>query len=89
VSTTSTTITLEKLRLLAEAGAVQQAELVGTAGGWRVSVQVGMSRRTLKAARGLTVRTFRTTDAALNVLREVGVRHATVDQAGYSEAVMA
>lgn len=80
------TITLEKLKLLTEAGAVQHAELVGIPGGWTIQVQVGMGRRLLRPNKRKDVRVFKTTDAALLMLREAGVRRASIDQAGYNPA---
>jgi hypothetical protein len=85
----TTTITLEKLRVLCEAGAVQRATACGVPGGWTVQVQVGMSMRTLKPARGTSVRVFKSMDSLLGVLRrEAGIRHVTVDQAGHSEKAL-
>jgi hypothetical protein len=79
------TITLEKLRVLTEAGAVQYAEAVGVPGGWVVHVKVGMTNRVMKPARGTTPRVFKSVDALLGVLRrDAGIRRVSIDQAGYS-----
>jgi hypothetical protein len=82
------TITLEKLKVLTDAGAVQHAEVVGVPGGWAVAVQVGMSRRMLRPNKKMTTRIFTTTDAALRMLREGGIRRVAVDQAGYAPAAL-
>ena len=79
----SETLTIEKLRLLSEVGSVQHAELVGVPGGWTIEVQVGMRRRAIKPARGSGLRLFKSVDAALSTLRDVGIRRASIDQAGY------
>lgn len=78
-------LTLSKVKLLAEAGAIQHAEVVGVPGGWTLQFQVGMGRRMLRSTEGgPTPRLFKTTDAVFRTLEQAGIRRASVDLAGHT-----
>lgn len=71
------TIKLARLRLLAEAGAVSTATIVGRKSGWTVRVDVDEGVRVLCSADG-TLRIFSTTDSAVAQMARLGVTRLNV-----------
>lgn len=70
-------IKLAQLRLLAGAGAVSTATIVGRKAGWTVHVDVNGAARVLCSADG-TLRTFSTTDSAIAQMARLGVTRLSV-----------
>lgn len=77
--------TMEKLRVLQEAGAIRYAEVVGVAKGWQTFVQIGTGSRWLTSSRGQVPRVFKTLDAVLAMYRQLGITRVTVEQAGFRD----
>lgn len=75
-------IKLNTLRELAAAGAVRATSIIGQKGGYAVVAKLGLQERPLATQRG-AVRMFGTVDAALRVLRDVGITCAQVDTEHY------
>ncbi|MHB8309047.1 MAG: hypothetical protein ACYC97_13325 [Metallibacterium sp.] len=75
-------IKLDNLRMLAEAGSVRAASIIGQRGGYAVVAQVGMQTRTL-ATKYNRVRMFGSADAAAKLLREAGIGQTTLDLTHY------
>ncbi len=66
-------IQLAAARELASAGVVREVVAVGVAGGFGLTLRVGMAERTLLTQRG-AVRIFRTADAVADLVRtELGL----------------
>lgn len=78
-------IKLDTLRELAAAGAVRATSIIGKKGGYAVVAKLGLQERSLATQRGV-VRMFGTADAALRVLRDVGITCAQVDTEHYQPA---
>ena len=70
-------IKLAQLRLLAGAGAVPTATIVGRKAGWTLHVDVNGVSRVLCSADG-TLRTFSTTDSAIAQMARLGVTRLSV-----------
>jgi hypothetical protein len=71
------TIKLARLRLLAEAGSLSTATVVGRKSGWTVRVDMEDGARTLCSADG-TLRIFSTTDSAIAQMARLGVTRLSV-----------
>jgi hypothetical protein len=73
-------LTIEKLRLLVDAGAVRSVELVGVPDGFalRITTKGDEMSGTLETDKG-HVRTFAKLDTAAKLLHELGVGRATLD----------
>lgn len=78
-------IKLDTLRELAEAGAIRDTAIIGQKGGFAVVAKLGMQERPLATKRG-AIRMFGTADAALRVLRDVGITRAQVDTEHFQAA---
>ena len=76
------------LKALVETGAVREAQLIGTAGGYAGVVKVGMTERRLATQRG-HVRLFKRLDVAAAYLRDAGIVRFGVDTAQYSRQAVA
>ena len=76
--TTTNTIDHATLELLIEAKAVRGATIFGQAGGWAVTIEYGMSARTLAAKRG-AIRLFRQFETLVNYLKNMGIFQYQVD----------
>ena len=74
-----------KLKVLAEAGAVREVEIIHAAGGWTVHVayarRTGERREVLERQRG-GVRVFTTLDAVAHCLAGLGLTAFRVNAAG-------
>jgi hypothetical protein len=77
------TIDHATLSLLAEAGAVQGAHIVGQSGGWSVLVRYGAFERPLSAQRSRQVRLFRKFETLVGYLKGLGIARFDVDAANY------
>ena len=77
------TIDHTTLTMLAEAGVVRSAHVVGQAGGWGVVVKYGMTERPLAAQRSQQVRIFRKLETLVDYLKGVGIARFDVDSASY------
>ncbi len=77
--------TMEKLRVLQDAGAIRYAEVVGVAQGWQTFVQIGTGSRWLTSARSQVPRVFKTLDAVLAVYRQLGITRVVIEQAGFRD----
>jgi hypothetical protein len=82
---TANTIDHLTLTRLIEAGAVQEANIVGQPDGWRVLIQCGVSERTLAAKRG-AVRVFRKFDTLVSYLLDLGLTRYQVDASSFGRA---
>lgn len=81
------TIKLAQLRLLAEAGAVSTATIVGRKSGWTVRVDVDGDARVLCSADG-TLRVFSTTDSAIAQMARLGVTRLSVIADAYEAGTL-
>ena len=73
---------------LAEAGAVREADVVGTSGGWSVIIKYGMAEHALAAHRGV-IRIFGKFETLVAYLKGLGIAKFTVNAADYDPAVRA
>lgn len=69
---TESLISQKVLKEMAEAGAIRSAVVFGVLGGFHISVHYGMTDRTVAAHRG-GARLFRSADAALSMLKKLGI----------------
>ena len=81
------TIKLARLRLLAEAGAVSTATIIGRKSGWTVRVDVDDGVRQLCSADG-SLRIFSTTDSAIAQMARLGVTRFTVIADAYEAGTL-
>lgn len=77
--------TITKIRTLAEAGALQHAEVKGVPGGWVVHFIIGMQPVIMREIRRNQPRLFTTLDGAAKTLRKMGIQKVVVDQTKYTE----
>ncbi|WP_049780743.1 hypothetical protein [Nitrosococcus halophilus] len=76
-------IDASSLRVLAEAGAVEQIRIAGVPGGFAMVVRYGMSEKILRAQRG-HARVFKSLDAAARFARKLGFSQCVLDlSSGY------
>lgn len=71
-------IKLDTLRMLAAAGSIRAASIIGQRGGYTVVAQAGMQTCTL-ATKYNRVRMFGSADAAARILRDAGIARTTLD----------
>ena len=71
-------LTVEKLRLLADAGGVREVRIVGQGAGFVLVVATRDDEGTLETAVG-DVRTFAKVDTAARLVRELGLGRAVLD----------
>lgn len=81
------TIKLARLRLLAEAGTVSAATIIGRKSGWTVRVEVDEGPRMLCSADG-TLRIFSTTDSAIAQMARLGVTRLNVIADAYEAGTL-
>lgn len=79
---TADTIDHASLALLAQAGAVRAAAVIGHGGGWGVIVKCGNTERALAARRG-AVRTFRKFETLVCYLKQIGISQYHVNAADF------
>lgn len=79
------TYTIDKLKTIAEAGALTHAEVIGVPGGWVVHFTVAMQPAVLREIRKPGARVFTTLDGVSRTLRKMGVRRLTIDMANHTE----
>ena len=80
------TIDHTALSLLAEAGAVRSAHIIGQKGGWGVLVKDGVTKRALAAQRSRQVRIFRKLETLVTYLKRIGIDRFDVDAVNYDAA---
>lgn len=85
MATTGNTIDHATLQRLAEAGAVQSANVVGQPGGWGILVKYGMVERALAAKRG-AIRIFSRFETLVNYLKSIGISQFNVNASNYDPA---
>lgn len=79
-------ITLATAREIVAAGSLRGAELLGRPGGYLVLFKIGMQTRTLVTRAGAP-RIFGSLDAAMRVMRSIGVvTHIEINAADYAPA---
>ncbi|HAK5293676.1 TPA: hypothetical protein H1V50_003816 [Salmonella enterica] len=78
------TIDHTTLHRLVEAGAVRSAHVVGTSGGWALTVKFGLNERPLAAQRSRQIRLFRKLETLVSYLKDVGIAQFDVDASNYS-----
>jgi hypothetical protein len=81
------TIKLARLRLLAEAGALSTATVIGRKSGWTVRVDVEDGARMLCSVDG-TLRIFSTTDSAIAQMARLGVTRLSVIADAYEAGTL-
>jgi hypothetical protein len=82
---TPDTIDQAALALMAEAGAIRGAEVIGQPGGWGVVVTYGRSKKALAARRG-AIRVFRRFETLVGYLKDLGIAEYRVNAAEYAPA---
>jgi len=82
MSSAVNTIDHSTLAHLVEAGAVQDADVIGHGGGWGVVVRFGMTERMLTAKRG-SIRTFRKFETLVAYLKDLGILEYKVNAANF------
>ena len=70
------------LAQLVEAGAVEDAAIIGRSDGWGVRIRAGNAERSLAARRG-GLRVFRRFETLVSYLKGLGIDRFTVDASGY------
>ena len=78
------TIDHTTLHRLVEAGAVRAAHVVGTSGGWALTVKFGLNERPLAAQRSRQIRLFKKLETLVSYLKDVGIAQFDVDASNYS-----
>lgn len=78
------TIDHTTLHRLVEAGAVRAALVVGTSGGWALTVKFGLNERPLAAQRSRQIRLFKKLETLVSYLKDVGIAQFDVDASNYS-----
>lgn len=78
------TIDHTTLHRLVEAGAVRTAHVVGTSGGWALTVKFGLNERPLAAQRSRQIRLFKKLETLVSYLKDVGIAQFDVDASNYS-----
>lgn len=78
------TIDHTTLHRLVEAGAVRAAHVVGTSGGWALTVKFGLNERPLAAQRSRQIRLFKKLETLVSYLKNVGIAQFDVDASNYS-----
>ncbi|EBQ8602457.1 hypothetical protein I6P91_004610 [Salmonella enterica] len=78
------TIDHTTLHRLVEAGAVRAAHVVGTSGGWALTVKFGLNERPLAAQRSRQIRLFKKLETLVSYLKDVGISQFDVDASNYS-----
>lgn len=81
---TTETIDHTTLHRLVEAGAVRAAHVVGTPGGWSLTVRLGLNERPLAAQRSRQIRLFKKLETLVSYLKDVGIAQFDVDASNYS-----
>lgn len=75
-------ITLAEVRVLQEAGAIRGVTIYGKDHVFRLIFHIGEDRMTLAGTDG-KVRQFKKPDAAINLLKELGIKQGTIDLENY------
>lgn len=78
------TIDHTTLHRLVEAGAVRAAHVVGTSGGWALTVKFGLNERPLAAQRSRQIRLFKKLETLVSYLKDVGIAQFDVDASNYN-----
>ncbi|CDG88756.1 hypothetical protein [Xenorhabdus bovienii] len=81
---TTETIDHSTLHRLVEAGAVRAAHVIGTSGGWALTVKYGLTERLLAAQRSRQVRLFKKLETLVGYLKDIGIAQFDVDASNYS-----
>ena len=81
---TTETIDHTTLHRLVEAGAVRAAHVVGTPGGWALTVKFGLNERPLAAQRSRQIRLFKKLETLVSYLKAVGIAQFEVDASNFS-----
>lgn len=81
------TIDHTTLNRLVEAGAVHAAHVVGTSGGWSLTVKYGLTERHLAAQRSRQIRLFKKLETLVSYLKDIGIAQFDVDAANYSPEI--
>lgn len=80
----SETIDHSTLHKLVESGVVDAAQVMGTQGGWSLTVKYGRTERPLAAQRSRQVRLFKRLETVVNYLKEMGISRFEVDASNYN-----
>lgn len=78
------TIDHTTLHRLVEVGAVRAAHVVGTPGGWALTVKFGLNERPLAAQRSRQIRLFKKLETLVSYLKDVGIVQFDVDASNFS-----
>jgi hypothetical protein len=82
MTSTADTIDHNTLAHLAQAGAIHGADVFGQPGGWGVTIQYGVTERTLAARRG-AIRVFKRFETLVAYLKELGIAEYRVNATNY------
>lgn len=77
------TIDHSTLHKLVESGVVDAAHVIGTQGGWSLTVKYGHTERPLAAQRSRQIRLFKRLETVVNYLKDVGIARFEVDASNY------